>query len=173
MHSTKSTLFATTFEHGKRNLHQLARAFQPWGSTKKKLARAAASAAIMEFHERPPWSRFPFPETEIGDDRKSWYKGDEKKFMTRGKLLSDTDADDDQQSWYDGLEKFFDTKDSNEDNWDDNASWHTGNDWEFKIPAKIERTDINEIYQEVISQHEPDIQRWDKEVDRVFELIYK
>lgn len=173
MHSTKTTSFTTTFKHGKNNLHQLAKAIQPWGQSKKERARAAASAAIMEFHERPPWSRFTFPEAGIEDDKKSWYKGDEKKFMTRGEILSDTDADGNQQSWYEGDEKFFDTKDSDEEkDWDDNASWHTGDDRELKVPVKIERTDINEIYQEVIRQHELDVKQWDAEVDGVLELIY-
>jgi hypothetical protein len=172
MHSTKTIPFTTTFKHGKKNLHQLAKAIQPWGLSKKKLERAAASAAIMEFHERPPWSRFTFPEAEIEDDGKSWYKGDEKKFMARGELLGNTDPDEDQQSWYEGNE-FFDTEDNGEeDDWDDNASWHTGDEREFKVPAKIEKTDINGIYQEVIRQHELDIKRRDAEVDRVFELIY-
>lgn len=93
--------------------------------------------------------------------------------MTRGEILSDTDADGNQQSWYEGDEKFFDTKDSDEEkDWDDNASWHTGDDRELKVPVKIERTDINEIYQEVIRQHELDVKQWDAEVDGVLELIY-
>ena len=111
MHLIKITPFVTTIKHGKKNLRHLANAMQPWVSSKKELARNAANSAMMEFHEKPPWNRFPFPEPESDDDGKSWYKGDEQKFMSRGRLPSDIDIDDDQESWYEGDEEFFDAKD--------------------------------------------------------------
>lgn len=152
MRLIKTTPFATTIKHGKKNLYQLAKAIRPWVNSKKKLARAAANSAMMEFHERPPWSRFIFPEVESDDDRKSWYKGDEKKFMSRGSLPSDIDTDDDQESWYEEDEKFFDIEDM--------------------PPLKIGFTGFDEVYQKVLREHEADMKRLDKEADRLFEILH-
>lgn len=134
--------------------------------SKKKLARAAANSAMMEFHEQPPWNRVTFGEPESDDDGKSWYKGDEKKFMSRGSIPSDIDTDDDQESWYEGDEKFFDIEDS-----DDDGSRYKGDD-EDMPPLKVGFIDFDEVYQEVLREHEADKKRLDEEADRLFEIFY-
>lgn len=136
MHLIKTTPFAKAIKHSKRNLHQLAKAIRSWVYLKKKLNRATANSSMMEFHEQPPWNRFTFPEPESDDNRKSWYKGDEKEFMSCGSLPSDPHTDSDQESWYEGDEKFFDIEDM--------------------PPLKIRFTEFDELYQEVLREHEAD-----------------
>lgn len=56
--------------------------------------------------------------------------------MSCGSLPSDPDTDSDQESWYEGDEKFFDIEDM--------------------PPLKIRFTEFDELYQEVLREHEAD-----------------